>query len=109
MASTTIMQYVGFMPKNDWREYLFQVRCAADDIRDFTVTILNEAFTSHRVRYQDGPDVCSVKLRRELVANPNHPSHTNFAVSDGELADYQAGHSAKSSRLLHGPQHRDEF
>lgn len=59
-------------------------------------------------KHQDAPDVCSVKLRRELVANPNHPSHTNFAVSDGELADYQAGHSTKSSHRFYGPKPRDE-
>lgn len=103
------MQYLGFQPKNEWREYSFQVRYAAEDIRDFTLTILNEAFTSHRVRYQDAPDVCSAKLRRELSANPNHPSHTVFAISDSELADYKAGHSSKASNRLYGPKPRDEY
>lgn len=109
MSDTILMQYLGFKPKNEWREYSFQVRYAAGDIRDFTLTILNEAFTSHRVRYQDAPDVCSAKLRRELSANPNHPSHTNFAISDSELADYKAGHSPKASNRLYGSEPRDEY
>jgi hypothetical protein len=109
MSDTIIMQYLGFEPKNEWREYSFQVRYAAEDIRDFTLTILNEAFTSHRVRYQDAPDVCSLKLRRELIANPHHPSHTNFAISNRELDDYKAGHSPKTSNRLYGSQPRDEY
>jgi hypothetical protein len=108
MSDTILMQYLGFKPKNEWREYSFQVPYAAEDIRDFTLTILNEAFTSHRVRYQDAPDVCSAKLRRELSANPTHPSHTNFAISDSELADYK-GHSPKASNRLYGSKPRDEY
>jgi hypothetical protein len=108
MSDSILMQYLGFKPGNQWREYSFQVRYAAEDIRDFTLTILNEAFTSHRVRYQDAPDVCSLKLRRELIANPNHPSNTNFAISDIELDDYRAGHTAKSSNRLYGPKPHDE-
>jgi hypothetical protein len=94
--STILMEYLGFTPNNKWREYSFQVRYAAEDVRDFTLTILNEAFTSHRVRYQDAPDVCSAKLRRELSANASHRSHTNFAISDSDLADYKAGHPPRT-------------
>lgn len=109
MSDTILMQYLGFKPGNEWREYSFQVRYAGEDVRDFTLTILNEAFTSHRVRYQDAPDVCSAKLRRELIANPNHPSHTSFAISDTELADYKAGHSPKAPHRLYGAKPRDEY
>ena len=109
MSDTILMQYLGFEPKNEWREYSFQVRYAAEDIRDFTLTILNEAFTSHRVRYQDAPDVCSARLRRELSVNPNHPSHTNFAIGDGELADYKTGRSRKSPYRPYGSKPHDEY
>jgi hypothetical protein len=109
MTDAILMQYLGFKPKNEWREYSFEVRYAAEEVRQFTLTILNEAFTSHRVRYQDAPDVCSVKLRRELIVNPNHPSHTNFAISDSELADYRAAHSPKSTNRLYGPKPHDNY
>jgi hypothetical protein len=108
MGDMIIMQYLGFKPKNEWREYSFQVRYAAEDIREFTLTILNEAFTSHKVRYQDGPDLCSLKLRRELISNPDHPSHTNFAISNGELDDYKAGHTTRASHRFYGPKPRDD-
>lgn len=102
MSDSILMQYLGFESRGQGREYAFQVRYNAEDVRDFTLTILNEAFTSHRVRYQDAPDVCSLKLRRELIANANHPSNTHFAISNGELDDYKAGHAGKSSNRLHG-------
>jgi len=108
MSNVILMQYVGFKPKNKWREYSFQVRYAAEDVRDFTLTILNEDFTSHRVRYQDAPDVCSLRLRRELTANPHHPSHTNFAISNGELAEYKTGHSPKTPNRLYGTKPRED-
>ena len=109
MTNSILMQYLGFQSKGQWREYVFQVRYAAEDVRDFTLTILNEAFTSHRVRYQDGPDVCSLKLKRELIANANHPSNTNFAISNSELDDYKAGHTTKSSSRLYGPKPKDDY
>jgi hypothetical protein len=109
MSDAILMQYVGFESKNQGREYTFQVRYAADDIRDFTLTILNQAFTSHRVRYQDAPSVCSLKLRRELTANANHPSQTNFLISDAELDDYRLGHTSKSSKSPYGPKPQDDF
>ena len=103
------MQYLGFESKNQGREYAFQVRYAAEDVRDFTLTIRDEAFTSHRVRYQDAPDVCSLKLRRELVANADLPSKTNFSITDTELEDYKAGHTTKSSNRLYTPKPREDY
>jgi len=90
MSDAILMQYLGFKPRNEWREYSFQIRYAVEDVRDFTL-------------------VCSAKLRRELSANPNHPSHTNFAISDNELADFKVGHSPKASNHLCGAKPRDEY
>jgi hypothetical protein len=97
------MQYLGFESNGDGREYAFQVRYAAEDVRDFTLTISNEAFNSRRVSFQDAPDLCSLKLRRELIANVNHPSNTHFAITEVELNDYKAGHAKKTTHRLYGP------
>jgi hypothetical protein len=101
------MQYLGFESKGQGREYSFQVRYTTEDVRDFTLTILNEAFTSHRVRYQDAPDVCSLKLRRELSANAGLPSNTNFPITDIDLDDYKVSHAVRSSKRLNAPKPRD--
>lgn len=109
MSNSILMQYLGFESKNRCREYAFQVRYAAEDVRDFTLTIADDAFTSHRIRYQDAPDVCSLKLKRELVANADLPSHTNFPITDSELEDYRAGHATKSTNRLYTPKPREEY
>jgi hypothetical protein len=109
MSNSILMQYLGFESKNQSREYAFQVRYAAEDVRDFTLTIADVAFTSHRVRYQDAPDVCSLKLKRELTANADLPSNTNFPITDSELEDYRAGHATKSTNRLYTPKPREDY
>ena len=96
MSDTILVQYVGFESKALVREYTFQVRHAMDEPREFTLTITNEAFCSHRVRYQDAPDVCSQKLQRELAATANNPPKIHFRITDAELDDYRSAHTSKS-------------
>jgi hypothetical protein len=50
---------------------------------------------AHRVRYQDGPEICSLRLHREFAARPDHPLSTRFSVTDAELADYVNAHTPK--------------
>lgn len=92
------MQYTGFESKNQGREYGFQVRFAAEDVRDFTVTITVEAFDSRRVRFQDAPDVCSLRLKRELTANMDCPSNTNFLITNNDLDEYRMSHGSKPDK-----------
>jgi len=55
MSDNVIVQFVGFEVKALVREYNFHVRQASSEIREFALTIVNEAFNSRRVRYQDAP------------------------------------------------------
>lgn len=98
MSDTRLMQYVGFDSKDKGREYRFQVRYTTEDTREFTLTIPSAAFISHLVRYQDAPDVCSLKLQRELATNADHASKTDFPVTDAELEDYRLAHTSKSPK-----------
>jgi len=91
-----LVQFVGFASKAKFREYTFTVREHLTDPRDFTLTIANQAFNEHRVRYQDAPDVCSVKLRHELATYSNHPPETHFHITDIELTDYRTNHTPRS-------------
>lgn len=96
MADQFLVQYVGFTVGAVVREYSFVVRDGSGQPRDYTVTIANEAFVSHRARYQDGPIICSLRLRRELAANANDVSGTEFCITDLELADYHSHSSPKA-------------
>ena len=71
------------------------MREPATEPREFTLTIPNEAFNAHRLRFQDAPDVCSLKLRRELAAHANHPPETHFDITDVELEDYRSTHAPR--------------
>ena len=101
MSDTVVVQYLGFEAKPLVREYTFQVRYAMNEQHEFTLTIANEAFDSHRVRYQDAPDVCSLKLQRELATYANHPPEAHFRITDAELDDYRFAHTSKAGRNLY--------
>jgi hypothetical protein len=103
------MQYMGFESKEQGREYRFEVRCSAEDLREFTLTIPDEAFNTRRVRYQDGPDLCSLKLKKELITNADLPSRTNFPITDAELEDYRLAHTSEVSKAPWAPRPKEDF
>src|ERR1700747_2004723 len=82
------VQYVGFTAKAMVREYSFLVRESSIDSHEITFTILNEAFTSHRLSLQNGPDICSLKLHRELADSSTLLTrrHHNLRRSAGRQA-----------------------
>jgi hypothetical protein len=83
------MEYMGFTSTTRGREYAFHVRFSADDSRDYIVTVALEAFTSRRVSYQDGPNISSSRLKRELTANPNAPTGSSFLIDENEFSDHK--------------------
>ena len=97
MSNEIFVQYVGFEPKAQVREYTFNVR-EAGEVREFKVNIPNEAFLSRRAKYQDAPAICSIRLNAELAAHANHPTETQFVITGAELDSYLATRSPKISR-----------
>ena len=102
MTENVNVQYVGFESKALVREYNFLVRQASSETREFSITIVNEAFTSRRLSYQDGPNICSLKLHRELAAFANDLPKTHFRISEAELTEYRDAHAPKAARRF-GP------
>ena len=90
------MEYMGFKSTTQGREYAFHVRFSSQDHRDYTVIIASEAFTSRGVIYQDGPNLCSSRLNRELIANPNVPTGTSFLIDQKEIADHKVRQTAEA-------------
>jgi hypothetical protein len=95
------IQYVGFESKPFAREYTFRVQESPIEQHEITFTILNEAFNSHALSYQDAPDLCSRKLQRERTAtSEDNPMKSHYRISETELADYRDSHSPKGSKGL---------
>ena len=90
----SLVQYVGYKVTRLAREYTFAVRPSAGDAREFCLSILNEAFNAQRVRFQDAAEICSIRLRQELLAAPLMDVCA-FHITDGDLDAYRAAHSPK--------------
>jgi len=106
MSAGVMVQYVGFECKPREREYTFNVREEGVEAREFTVTISNEAFGSHRARFQDAPDICSRRLIQELTSSENHPLINHFCVTDTDLDAYRSTHPQKPFSRF--PSHKKE-
>ena len=98
MSEGVFMAYMGFTSTTQGREYAFHVRFSSEDSRDYTVTIPSEAFSSRLVSYQDGPNVCSSRLKRELTANPGVPTGTSFLIDQNELDDHKLRQAAEAPK-----------
>jgi hypothetical protein len=95
VSETLFLQYVGFENRGAVREYTFSLRGSGGTSTEYFVTIANAAFVSHRVRYQDGPEICSLRLHREFASRTDHPPSTRFSVTDAELDEYMNAHAPK--------------
>jgi hypothetical protein len=90
------VEYLGFKAQKKTREYSLRVREVGAEVRDFLVVIDIDAFLSNRVRYQDAPEICFLKLQHALDACPEgkEPART-LRVTDADLDDYRVAHSPK--------------
>ena len=99
MSDSVVLQYAGFENKEAMREYTFILHGSAGKSSEYFVTIPNAAFVAHRVRYQDAPEICSLRVHREFADRRDHPPSTSFAITAEELADYKEAHTAKPRHL----------
>jgi hypothetical protein len=98
---TANTQYVGFKSKVIVREYSFLLRESSIEPHEITFTILSEAFRSHGLRYQDAPDLCLLKLHREMANSVDNPLETHYRISRTEMDDYRYSHFPKAATALY--------
>ena len=95
VGEAVVLRYLGFETKGVVREYAFALHASGGESSEYFVTIPNAAFVEHRVRYQDAPNICSLRLRRELASETEHPPSTRFSITDAELADFKEAYAPK--------------
>ncbi|HEV8239806.1 MAG TPA: hypothetical protein VGS57_10600 [Thermoanaerobaculia bacterium] len=92
-----IVRYVGFRSTTSGREYTMRVNDVQSS-RDFVLLISHQAFASHETRFQDAPDLCSSKLRRELSADPGMLPGASIAVTPQDIVDYRNSHLTSTEK-----------
>jgi hypothetical protein len=103
MSETVTVHYVGFEAKALVREYSFVVRRASNETSEFTLAIGHEAFGPRGVRFQDAPEICSLRLHHELASFGNHPPQSHYRISETDLDDYRTAHAPKPSGYFQKP------
>jgi len=96
MIKATV-EYVGFRSGPTRREYTLRMHLGPE-IREFTVGIAHSALTAGRARFQEGPEICYLKLLREMQAASDAPGADDFTLTDAELADYLTAHTPAPRR-----------
>lgn len=96
MPSSPKAEYVGFTVNETARIYRLRVSDVDGSFREFKLSIANRAFLSNRVRYQDAPEICFLKLERELLAHGDKKVPTTMRVTNDELDQYRVARRQKS-------------
>jgi hypothetical protein len=92
------VEYLGFTAREKTREYSLRVIQPDGDYRAFTLVIPNKAFLERRVRYQDAPEICFLRLQRELNACGEDPLPLHLDITDAELDEYRVAHTPKPNK-----------
>ena len=91
------VEYMGFASAGTTREYRLRAQDAGE-FHDFVRAISLEAFTAHRARYQDAPEICFLKLQRELAECDGQWPDAYLGITDAELEEYRMAHAPKPPR-----------
>lgn len=88
-------EYVGFTVDETSRIYTMRVR-KPGEVHEFRIAVPNRYFLSKRVRYQDAPDLCFLKLARELErCGLDALPEPHMEITDAELDAYREAHTPK--------------
>ena len=71
MSDPVALLYRRFENKGAVREHAFTLRGPAGKSSEYFVTIASAAFVAHRARYQNAPEICSLRLHREFDHSPS--------------------------------------
>lgn len=91
------VEYLGFSTADETREYRLRVRSGGES-HDFVRAIPLAAFVARRARFQDAPEICFLKLSRELAEADGKLPVSYLRITDSELEEYRVAHSAKPSQ-----------
>jgi hypothetical protein len=84
-----LIQYVGFIVSRGSRSYNFRVIDRPGEEREFTINVALESFRLTALKFQDGPDLCFARLKRELADEAVTPqAKTAVIISEQDIQIY---------------------
>ena len=87
------IQYVGVQNSLSFRTYSFHVLDPPRESREFTVQVTSADFSPGRLKFQDGPEISSERLHRELkVETTELPAQSDLHVSEQDVRAYRTDH-----------------
>ncbi len=93
------LRYVGVYPRPGHREYRFRIEKVNGEFRDVTLTIDNDLFGTHRLMFQEAPDLCYQKLITDLRnESDNAPVPGQSAITATDIESYRDSHPAGRTR-----------
>ena len=83
------IQYRGFEQAETSRVYNFVVTEGVEDARAFTVKILLTIFRNTGLKFQDGPEICCDRVKRELAGETEESrAASHLTINAGDTQDY---------------------
>jgi len=98
------IQYQGFEQAATSRVYNFVVTEGVEVTREFYVKIHLTVFRSTGLRYQDGPEICCDRLKRELAGESEEArAASHLTINAGDTLEYlDRRHPRKRKAALSG-------
>jgi hypothetical protein len=95
------VEYLDFADVGEHREFRFAVY-SPDGSSELRLRIANAAFEAHRVRRQDGPDLCYQKVLQAIAAGVTEHADVS-TIEDVDLVRYRDDHTVVAKRRPHTP------
>ena len=100
----SLVQYEGFIVSTTSRTYHFRVIDKPGAFRPFHIQIASESFRSTSLKFQDGPNISSERLKQEL-ADETEDSHakTNMDIGEQDIQSYLERHYPRKGSFHRPP------
>jgi hypothetical protein len=96
------IQFNGYYPETDHRTYNFLVRQEKDASREIIISIHTQLLSDNKFKYQDIPDFCFAKLKRDLAAETEaNPVPPHIIISQQDLQAYLNEHYPVKKKPLY--------
>ena len=83
------IQYSGFTVAATARTYAFRVTDTLAEAREFTVKVQLGAYHRTALRFQDGPEICLTRLKRELEGETQESrAESHLRIEEQDIQEY---------------------